>query len=109
MEVVDLVHMYCGVVLVVLVAVVVVVGVACDDLWIFLLDIAVDDSDVVLRLLVCCTSNVVVVVVAAFLDCGDFWLLYVDLFCFVDCCCVVVILVGVVGVELVLGCVVPVV
>ena len=63
-----------------------------------------------LRRLECCTSSVVVVVgVEAFLDCGGFWLLCVGLFCFADCCCVVVALVGVVCVVLVLGCVVVVV
>ena len=54
-------------------------------------------------------ATVVATVVVAFPDCGGFWLLCIGLFCFVDCCCVFVALVGAVEVVLVLDCVVVVV
>ena len=95
----------CFEIVVVVSVVVEVVVFACDGPLTLLSGIVVDGLDVVLRLLVCCTSIVVVVVVAVFLDCGDFWLLYIDLFCFVGCCCVVVVPVEVVCVVLGLDCV----
>ena len=109
MEAEGLVCTCSGVVVAVLVVAVIVV-IACGDLLILLLGAVVGGWGVVLHLLECCTSNVVVVVdVVAFLDCGGFCLLRVGLFCFVDCCCVVVVLVEVACAVLVSGCVVLVV
>ena len=91
---------------VVVVVVLVVVGVACIDLLILFLGVVIDALDTVLRLLECCTSNVVGVVVVdvgVFLDCGGFSLLCIGLFCFVDCCFFVAVLVVVVCLVLVLG------
>ena len=105
----DLMCMCCEVVVVVLVAaVVVVVCTVCVDLLTLLWGVVVGVWCVVLLQWGCCIAIVVVFVVVS-PGCDGFWLLCVGLFCFVDCCFVVVVLVEVVGVELVLDCVLPVV
>ena len=84
---------------IVVVDLVVIVVVACIDLLSLLVCVVVVVMDVAVLRLVCCASIVGVVVVGTvvvFLDCGDFSMLCVGLFCFVDCCFVVVSFVEVV-------------
>ena len=77
------VGLVCSCVVVVAVSLVVVV-VVCVDLSILFVGVVVVGVGTVVRLLVRCTSIfavVVFVVVDIFPGCGDFLLLYVDLFC----------------------------